>query len=173
VSLNSYSFTELSDDTYYRPYGVLHIQPNSGPVGGLTTVMVQGKGFISEEGVTPRCRFGTPANYAIVEAEILSYTRLACRSPENIPMTPTSSLPRDIPFSVAISGDEFNPWTRTVHKFRVYEQPLLDKVEPEESDVSRLQEVIISVADESEFFDPLPQTPTPIEDGQELSPEDV
>ena len=25
VSLNSYSFTELSDDTFYRPYGVLHI----------------------------------------------------------------------------------------------------------------------------------------------------
>lgn len=25
VSLNSYSFTELQDDTYYRPYGVLHI----------------------------------------------------------------------------------------------------------------------------------------------------
>ena len=24
---------------------------------------------MAEEGVTPRCRFGTPANYAIVEAE--------------------------------------------------------------------------------------------------------
>ena len=173
VSLNSYSFTELQDDTYYRPYGVLHIQPNSGPVGGVTTVMIQGKGFVAEEGVTPRCRFGTPANYAIVEAEILSYTRLACRSPENLPLTPTASLPRDIPFSVAISGDEFNPWTATVHKFRIYEQPNIEKVEPEESEVSRMQEVFISVADESEFFDPMPVTPTPLEDGQELTPEDL
>ena len=135
--------------------------------------MVQGKGFISEEGVTPRCRFGTPANYAIVEAEILSYTRLACRTPENLPNTPTSSLPRDIPFSVAISGDEFNPWTRTPHKFRFYDQPVLEKVEPEESEVSRLQEVIVSVGEDSEFFDPLPQTPTPLEEGQEMSTEDV
>lgn len=68
VSLNSYSYTELGDDTYFRPYGVLLLQPNSGPTGGLTTVIVQGQGFVAEEGVTPRCRFGTPANFAIVEA---------------------------------------------------------------------------------------------------------
>jgi hypothetical protein len=36
-----------------------------------------------------------------------------------------------------------------------------------------MQEVIISVAEESEFFDPLPQTPTPVEEGQELSTEDI
>lgn len=40
VSLNSYSFTELTDETYFRPYGVLHVQPNSGPLGGVTTVIV-------------------------------------------------------------------------------------------------------------------------------------
>ena len=36
-----------------------------------------------------------------------------------------------------------------------------------------MQEVSISVAEESEFFDPLPQTPTPVEEGQELSTEDI
>ena len=111
VSLNSYSYTDVTDDTYYRPYGILHIQPSSGPVGGVTTVVVQGEGFVEEEGVTPRCRFGSAARYAIVEAEILSYTRLACRTPENLPLTPTAALPVDLPFAVAISGDEFSPWT--------------------------------------------------------------
>ena len=38
VSLNSYSYTEVGDDTYFRPYGVILLQPNSGPVGGLFKV---------------------------------------------------------------------------------------------------------------------------------------
>jgi hypothetical protein len=42
VSLNSYSYTDLSDDTYYRPYGILHVQPSSGPTGGVSTIIVQG-----------------------------------------------------------------------------------------------------------------------------------
>lgn len=121
VSLNSHSYTEVTEGTYYRPYGVQSIQPNSGPLQGVTMVIVQGQGFVTEEGVTPRCRFGTSANYAIVEAEILSYTRLACRAPESLSGTPTSAMPRDVPFSIAISGDEFNPWTQSSHKFRFYQ----------------------------------------------------
>jgi hypothetical protein len=111
VSLNSYSYTDSDDNTVYRPYGITMITPNSGPVGGMTTIIVEGQGFVAEEGIRPRCKFGTSANFAIVEAEILSYTRLACRTPEFLPLTPTASLPRDVPFSIAISGDEFNPWT--------------------------------------------------------------
>lgn len=114
---------------------------------------------MAEEGVTPRCRFGTPANYAIVEAEILSYSRLACRTPESLPLTPTAALPRDVPLSVAISGDEFNPWTSTFHKFRFYEQPVVEKVEPDEVEVGRIVEVYVTAAEDSEFFDPLPVTP--------------
>lgn len=40
----------------------------SGPTSGMTDVIITGKGFIDEEGDTARCRFGTPANYAIVSA---------------------------------------------------------------------------------------------------------
>jgi len=50
----------------------------------------------------------------------LSYTRIACRTPEALALTPTSALPRDVPFSIALSSDEFNPWTKTSHKFRFY-----------------------------------------------------
>jgi hypothetical protein len=38
--LNSYSFTDATAKTSFRPYGVRHLQPNSGPVGGVTTVVV-------------------------------------------------------------------------------------------------------------------------------------
>jgi len=122
-------------------------------------VVAQGQGFVAEDGAVPRCRFGTPANYAIVEAEILSYTRIACRTPETLPLTPTSALPRDVPFSIAISGDEYNPWTSTSHKFRFYEQPVIEKVEPEEVEVGRIAEVYVTAADDSEFFDPMPLAP--------------
>lgn len=37
----------------------------------MTEVIVSGKGFVDEDGNTARCRFGTPANYAIVDAQIL------------------------------------------------------------------------------------------------------
>jgi hypothetical protein len=109
----------------FRPYGIRQLSPNSGPIGLGTTVVVTGQGFSDEPGVTPRCRFGTPANYAIVEAEVLSYTRLACTTPEVLPLTPTSELPRDVPFSVALSSDEFDPCTKTSHIYRFYEQPIL------------------------------------------------
>lgn len=114
---------------------------------------------MSEEGITPRCRFGTPANYAIVEAEILSYTRLACRTPDFLPLTPTAALPRDVPFSIALSADEFSPWTRTPHRFRFYEQPTLAKIDPDELEVGRIAEVYITTAEGSEFFEPMPLSP--------------
>lgn len=72
LALNRYSWTALGNSTFYLPYGVEQIFPNSGPTSGVTDVIIQGKGFVDEEekGVA-RCRFGTPANFAIVEAQIL------------------------------------------------------------------------------------------------------
>lgn len=159
VSLNSYSYTEVGEDTFYRPYGVLQLSPSSVPVGATSTVVVTGKGFVAEEGVTVRCRFGTPANYAITEAEILSYNRLACRAPERLPPTPTSALPRDVPFSIALSGDEFAPWTVTTHRMVFYSQPVIAAIEPEEVDVGRVISVYLTSTDDSDFFDPISGIP--------------
>jgi len=156
VSLNSYSYTVPNERTSFRPYGVRQLTPTSGPVGGITTVVVNGQGFAADEAATPRCRFGTPANYAIVEAEILSYGRLACRTPDFLPLTPTAALPRDVPFSIALTSDENEPWTATSHKFRFYEQPILTKIEPEELEIGRIAQVTILCGDNSEFFEPMP-----------------
>jgi hypothetical protein len=65
-------------------------------------------------------------------------------------------MPRDVPFSVAISGDEFKPWTFSSHKFRFYNQPKIGSIDTEEVNVGTVKTVYISVTDESEFFDPMP-----------------
>jgi hypothetical protein len=65
-----------------------------------------------------------------VEAEIISYTRLACQAPEVIPMTEEADLPKDVPFSIALTSDEFDPWTKTTDVYRFYEQPILDRAYP-------------------------------------------
>ena len=96
-------------------------------------MIIQGKGFVESESGSdmPRCRFGTPANYVIVEADILSYTRMACRTPEGVAATKPVSWPADVPFSLALVSDSFEPWTQTSHKFRFYQQPAITRIEPE------------------------------------------
>lgn len=42
VSLNSYSYSEVSDSTTFRPYGIQQVSPNSGPTSGVTTIIVKG-----------------------------------------------------------------------------------------------------------------------------------
>jgi hypothetical protein len=40
VSLNSYSYTVPTEKTKFRPYGIRQLSPNSGPIGGVTTVII-------------------------------------------------------------------------------------------------------------------------------------
>lgn len=79
--MNSYSWTQINNNTVYLPYGIETVYPGGGPTLGITDVIITGKGFVDEEGDAARCRFGTPANYAIVEAHILSYERIVCKAP--------------------------------------------------------------------------------------------
>lgn len=57
------------------------IFPTSGPMTGGSDIIIVGSGFVNDGQNTPRCRFGTPQNYAIVEAAVLSYNKLSCTSP--------------------------------------------------------------------------------------------
>jgi hypothetical protein len=34
-----------------------------------------------------------------------------------------NAFPHDVPFGIALTSDEYDPWTETYHKFRIYEQP--------------------------------------------------
>ena len=44
-ALNSYSWTQLTNDTFFLPYGIESIYPNAGPNTGVTDVIISGKGF--------------------------------------------------------------------------------------------------------------------------------
>lgn len=104
---------------------------------------------------TARCRFGTPANYAIVDAQILSYERMVCRAPQDFTPKEGQKFPLDVPFSIAFSNDEFDPWIDTSHKFRFYEQPIVLKSEPAEVEVGTISEVLVFADENTEFFDPV------------------
>lgn len=40
LALNSYSWTEVGNSTYFLPYGIDTIYPSSGPTSGVTDVIV-------------------------------------------------------------------------------------------------------------------------------------
>ena len=79
MSLNGYSWVD-SNQTFV-PYGITGVYPNSGPITGNTDVLITGKGFSDDLAEKGKCKFGVNANYAIVDAEVLSYDKIICRSP--------------------------------------------------------------------------------------------
>ena len=89
VALNSYSWVGAktisrrlnSESIGYVPYGVLTLEPDSGPFEGFTDIFVTGKGFVSELAEKAKCRFGAADNFVEVSAEVLDYTKMVCRSP--------------------------------------------------------------------------------------------
>ncbi len=64
LALNGYSWTQTNDNeqgsTFFVPYSVNAIFPNSGSILGDTEVLVIGSGFTQNQDFQPRCRFGTP-----------------------------------------------------------------------------------------------------------------
>ena len=61
-----------------------------------------------------------------------------------------------MPFAIALTSDEYDPWTETYHKFRIYDQPVLLSSDPSEVDVGTIQEVLVYADENSQFFDPVP-----------------
>jgi len=95
-----------------------------------------------------------------VDAEILSYNRIVCRTPPGLEIVDPEEWPMDVPFGVAFTNDNFQPYTETAHKFRFYKQPEIKAIEPEEGNVGSLTEITISIepneARTNLFFEPIP-----------------
>lgn len=100
---------------------------------------------------------------------------MACVSPEGLHPIAPSRFPADIPFSVALTSDAFDPWTETSHKFRLYMQPKFDTITPETINVGEITEVLVTIndpelgrllaaqiEDENVFFEPLPSAASSI-----------
>jgi hypothetical protein len=104
VALNSYSWTNQNENATFVPYGMNGIFPSSGPFQSNTDVLITGKGFeLGDDRTAAYCRFGVAANYAIVEAVILGYDKMVCRSPAEFPMPANSenSASLSVPVGVA------------------------------------------------------------------------
>ena len=62
AALNSYSWSELNDDlgdtgeTFFVPYSITQIFPQSGPSRGGTDVIIEGRGFVESESGTDQPR---------------------------------------------------------------------------------------------------------------------
>ena len=92
-------------------------------------------------------------DFAIVEAEILSYDKLICRSPPDFKLPPTSDQTISVPIGVSFQEEEFEPWTESTHRFRYYAPPVLVRAEPDEIEVGKMAEVYVFADDNSEFWE--------------------
>ena len=81
---------------------------------------------------------------------------MACKAPQDFELTAPNSFPHDLPFAIAFTSDEFDPWTETSHKFRLYNQPVLTRSDPMEVDVGTISEVLVFADENSQFFDAVP-----------------
>jgi len=73
---------------------------------------------------------------------------------------------------VALTSDSFEPWTQTSHKFRFYQQPTISRVEPQKVSVGDIREIILTIDEDPEmpenvFFEPMPVSKPPREEGDE------
>lgn len=82
-----------------------------------------------------------------MEAQVLDYTKLVCRSPP--------SDTRDyysVPFSIAFGSMEDKPWTIDFNRFRYYKQPYLKDATPYEIDVRKKTEIFVRPASGYIFY---------------------
>ena len=154
LALNSYSWVGGTyGDVLYRPYGILSVQPASGPYDGYTDVQITGKGFNQDYAERGRCRFGTEANFAIVEAQVLDYSKMICRSPEEFLLPENADQHFSVPLSIAFGEEEFKPYTMSTHRYRYYPEPRLELALPEEVRIGKFQEIYVYAYEDAPFFE--------------------
>ena len=154
LALNSYSWVGgAQGDILYRPYGITNIQPSSGPYDGFTDVRISGKGFNAEYAEKGRCRFGTESNFAIIEADVLDYSQMICRSPEEFMLPEGADQLFSVPFSIAFGEEEFKPYTLGTHRYRFYTDPRLEQAIPEEVRIGKFAEIYVYAYEDTPFFE--------------------
>ncbi len=116
IALNGQSWTTTNQT--FTPYGVTATLPSSGPYTGFSDVLFQGKGFNTE--LPARCRFGIEGHSAIVDAEVLDYNKLVCRSPGDFALPVTADEQLSLPVGIAFQEEEYKPYTIDLHRFQFY-----------------------------------------------------
>lgn len=101
---------------------------------------------------------------------------MSCTSPAADELINPRMWPFDVPFSVALNQDQFDPWTETPHKFRYFENPYIESIDPIEVQVglTALVEVTISNdEDDPDFANVFYETlPTNVHNDPNIDPDD-
>ncbi|MCP3686030.1 MAG: hypothetical protein GY861_25575 [bacterium] len=109
VAMNNYSFIPERNDLNFTPYGIISMNPSSGPIVGSTNIVVKGSGFIDSP--YARCRFGVEGYFAETAAKFIDSKTVICSSPYNYILPAAGKLPFSVPFSIAFIEDEFSKLT--------------------------------------------------------------
>jgi hypothetical protein len=156
VALNSYSWPKKVTPLTYIPYGVTNVSPSSGPYTGYTEILVTGKGFTNEIAENAKCRFGIDSNNIVVEAEVMDYTKLICKSPPDFKLPNGADEFLSVPFGIAFNKEELQPWTEDLHRFRFYTQPKIAEANPDEIQIPKMAEIFVTADEGTKFFEPVP-----------------
>ena len=109
-----------SEFLYYQRPIITRVFPHGGAFNGGTPITVEGAGFFHDDrfNATPKCKFGS----TVVEATVLSSTRLQC-------VSPPGTLGQFTPLSVTINGqDEAD--SQTLPSFAYINTPNIASISP-------------------------------------------
>ena len=106
IALNNYSFTQEVPSLNFTPYGIVSIEPSSGPISGGTEIIVKGAGFYESNNI--RCSFGVRGYYQYTYAKFIDYNHIVCSSPENFVLPVAGQLPFSVPFSISMNDDLYS-----------------------------------------------------------------
>ena len=115
--------------------------------------MITGRGFASDYADRARCRFGVESNYVVVDAEVLDYTKLICRSPEEFALPEGADEMFSVPLGIAFGEDQFKPYTLGTQRYRFYTQPAIERAYPEEVRIGKFTEIFVYAYDDALFFE--------------------
>jgi len=106
MAMNNYSFTEEVKTLNFTPYGIVSMNPSSGPIDAMTNIVVKGSGFF--ESMYARCRFGVEGYYSVTTAKFIDPNTIVCPTPDSYQIPSAGQLPFSVPFAIAFIEDEFS-----------------------------------------------------------------
>jgi len=150
--MNNYSFVPERSDLNFTPYGIISMNPSSGPAQGSTNIIVKGSGFLNTG--FARCRFGVEGYYSVTEAVFVDSNTIVCPSPDNYIIPLAGQLPFSVPFAIAFIEDDYNPYTETTHFYSFYDNPEIVALNPKETKTSVIREVLVYASLDKPFSMP-------------------
>ncbi len=106
MALNNYSWTSEVSYLNYTPYGIVSMNPSSGPSDTITNIIVKGTGFFDSPNA--RCRFGVEGYFSETSAKYIDQNTIVCPTPSEYILPTAGQLPFSVPFSIAFIEDQYS-----------------------------------------------------------------